>query len=96
MSLRAKASSCKKLRGLHVLWEHKASREWILLAMLGVAGFGDVGYNKNLKLLSGDVIRHLKLKLFPQTALNADCPFVFGVLLLLGRERRIMLFKFSH
>ena len=56
--------------------------------MLGVAGFGDVGYNnKNLKLLSGGVIRHLKLKLFPQTALNADCPFVFGVPFVIGKRK---------
>jgi len=73
---------------LHVPWEHRASREWILLAMLGVTGFGDVGYNNNnLKLLSGDVIRHLKLELFPQTALSADCPLVFGVPFVIGKRK---------
>ena len=56
--------------------------------MLGVTGLGDVGYNnKNLKLFSGDVIRHLKLELFHQTAISADCPLVFGVPFVIGKRR---------
>ena len=93
----AKASSCKKLSRSHVPWEHRASREYILPAMLGITGFGDVRYNnKNLTLFSEDVIRHLKLELSPQTALNADCPLMFGVPFVTGRRKGEQCLKFSH
>lgn len=83
----AKASSCKKLRGLHVLWGAQGKQRVDSTSNVRCCWFGDVGYNnKNLKLLSEMSSDTLNSSCFRQ--LMQIGPFVFwGKSFVIGKRK---------